>query len=106
MQMTALPTERTLDNRWLLDELLRDGRITGDDADRIIRMPRFGEEAKLHPIEWIAAQTEANSASRPATGRLFSSQYWVIGTPRTSSITKYGRPEAVVPASKTLAMLG
>ena len=30
----------------------------------------------------------------------------VIGTPRTSSITKYGRPEGVAPPSKTLAMLG
>ena len=30
----------------------------------------------------------------------------VIGTPLTSSITKYGRPESVVPASSTLAMFG
>ena len=34
------------------------------------------------------------------------SQYSVIGTPLTSSITKYGRPVSVVPASSTLAMLG
>ena len=35
-----------------------------------------------------------------------SSQYLVIGTPLTSSITKYGRPLSVVPASSTLAMFG
>ena len=34
------------------------------------------------------------------------SQYSVIGTPLTSSITKYGRPASVAPASKTRAMLG
>ncbi len=34
------------------------------------------------------------------------SQNSVIGTPFTSSITKYGRPLAVSPASCTLAMFG
>ena len=34
------------------------------------------------------------------------SQYSVIGMPRTSSITKYGRPASVVPASSTLAIFG
>ena len=34
------------------------------------------------------------------------SQYSVIGTPLTNSITKYGRPVSVVPASSTLAMFG
>ena len=34
------------------------------------------------------------------------SQYSVIGTPWTSSMTKYGRPVSVAPASSTLAMLG
>ena len=33
-------------------------------------------------------------------------RYSVIGTPRTSSITKYGRPVSVAPASSTLAMFG
>ena len=37
---------------------------------------------------------------------LFWSQYSVIGIPRTSSITKYGRPVSVAPASSTLAMFG
>ena len=34
------------------------------------------------------------------------SQYSVIGTPLTSSMTKYGRPLSVAPASSTLAMFG
>jgi hypothetical protein len=29
-----------------------------------------------------------------------------MGMPRTSSMTKYGRPESVAPASKTLAICG
>ena len=33
-------------------------------------------------------------------------QYSVILIPRTSSITKYGRPVGVAPASNTLAMFG
>jgi hypothetical protein len=36
----------------------------------------------------------------------FASQYSVMDTPRTNSITKYGRPVSVAPASKTFAMLG
>jgi general secretion pathway protein E len=56
VQLNSLPAERALDSRWLLDELLRAGRISGDDADRIVRVPRFGDDAKLHPVEWIAAQ--------------------------------------------------
>jgi general secretion pathway protein E len=63
VQLSALPAERMLDSRWLLDELLRDGRISGDDAERILRVPRLGEEAKLHPVEWIAAQKPQDLAS-------------------------------------------
>ena len=37
---------------------------------------------------------------------LFWSQYSVMRMPRTSSITKYGRPVSVAPASSTLAMFG
>ena len=55
---------------------------------------------------WTAWQTGTNSSSRCRGVRWCSSQYWVIGTPLTSSMTKYGRPAAVVPASRTLAMLG
>jgi general secretion pathway protein E len=63
VQLSALPTERTLEIRWLLDELLRDGRISPDDADRIVKMPRFGDESKLHPVEWIAVQKPQDLAS-------------------------------------------
>ena len=35
-----------------------------------------------------------------------SGRFWVIVTPLTSSMAKYGRPESVVPASSTLAILG
>jgi len=69
VQLNALPAERALDSRWLLDELLRDGRISGDDAERIMRAPRFGDEAKLHPIEWIAAQKPQDLAN---PGKFFS----------------------------------
>ena len=41
---------------------------------------------------WIAWQTGTNSSSRWRGVRWLSSQYLVIGTPLTSSMTKYGRP--------------
>ena len=71
VQLAALPAERPLDGRWLLDELLREGRISADDAERIARAPRFGDEAKLHPVEWIAAQ-KAQDLANP--GRYFSAE--------------------------------
>src|SRR6516165_7260755 len=46
-----------------------------------------------------------NSSSRWRGVRWCSSQYRVIGTPLTRSMTKYGRPSGVVPASSTRAML-
>ena len=55
---------------------------------------------------WIARQTGTNSSRRSRGVSWASSQYSVIGTPLTSSITKNGRPVPVAPASKTLAMLG
>src|SRR5216110_597646 len=54
---------------------------------------------------WIAWQTGTNSSSRSRGVRWLSSQYLVIGTPWTSSMTKYGRPVSVAPPSKTRAML-
>jgi len=45
--------------------------------------------------------------SQPLAGvELVRSQYSVIRMPRTSSITKKGRPVSVAPASNTRAMLG
>ena len=55
---------------------------------------------------WIAWQTGMNSSSRSPGVRPLRSQYSVIGTPLTSSITKKGRPVSVAPASRTPAMLG
>src|SRR5205823_11837274 len=61
------------------------------------------------PLVWAcctARQTQANSSSRRRTDSRCPSQNRVIGVPSTSSMTKYGRPASVAPASKTLAMLG
>jgi hypothetical protein len=59
---------------------------------------------------WCACSTAWhtfwNSSSRSRIDSFAVSQYSVIGTPRTSSITKYGRPVGVAPASSTFAMLG
>lgn len=71
VQLSASPAERPLTVRWLLDELLRDGRVEAVEAERIARVPRFGEEAKIHPIEWIAAQKPIDPVSgKPLTTEL------------------------------------
>ena len=54
---------------------------------------------------WIAWHTGTNSSSRCFGVSLFRSQYSVIGTPLTSSMTKNGRP-SWTPPSSTLAMFG
>ena len=53
-----------------------------------------------------AWHTCTNSRSRSRSPNCAASQYSVIGTPFTSSITKYGRPPSVAPPSRTLAMCG
>src|SRR5438105_15902090 len=54
---------------------------------------------------WIAWQTGTNSSSLSRGVRWLSSQYLVIGTPWTSSMTKYGLPadksEARISKSET-----
>ncbi len=63
----------------------------------------------MTPLVWAcctAAQSCANSSSRPRIGRRRRSHQAVIGSPFTHSMTKKGRPVEVVPASKTLAMPG
>ncbi len=63
----------------------------------------------ITPFWWAcctAWQTSMNRASRSRVESLCVSQYSVMGTPFTSSITKYGRPSAVAPPSSTFAMLG
>ena len=54
------------------------------------------------PFWWAcctAWQTATNNSSRARTESRWRSQYSVIGTPFTSSITKNGWPAAVVPPS-------
>ena len=61
------------------------------------------------PLPWAcctAWQTERNRSSRSRAVSCCWSQYSMIGMPLTSSMTKYGRPLSVVPASNTRAMLG
>ena len=61
------------------------------------------------PFWWAcctAWQTGTNSSSRCAGVRWFWSQYSVIGTPLTSSITKYGRPDGGGPAVEHLGDVG
>ena len=55
---------------------------------------------------WTARQTARNNASRSLVVIRLRSQYWVIGAPSMYSITKYGRPLVVAPASKIWAMFG
>ncbi len=52
------------------------------------------------------SQTRAKSSSRLEIDIDRASQYSVMGSPFTSSITKYGRPVGVAPASSTFAIAG
>src|ERR1017187_6034484 len=52
------------------------------------------------------SHTRANSSSLSRKVSLCRSQYSVMAIPGTYSITKYGRPSAVEPASNTLAIAG
>ena len=56
-------------------------------------------------LHGLADRHEQLRAAR-AIGRRAWSQYSVIGTPLTYSMTKNGRPSSVTPPSKTLAMFG
>ena len=63
----------------------------------------------MMPLVWAcctAWHTGTNSSSRCLGVSLASSQYFVMGTPLISSMTKKGRPASVRPPSSTLAMLG
>ncbi len=52
---------------------------------------------------WTPSQTCTNSSSRSRAASRWRSQYSLIGTPFTYSMTKYGRPRGVAPASNTFA---
>ena len=55
---------------------------------------------------WTALADVDEQLQRARGSSLCLSQYSVIGTPLTSSITKYGRPVSVAPASRTLRDVG
>jgi Fe-S-cluster-containing dehydrogenase component len=55
---------------------------------------------------WTASQVWRNSRSRRSTERAWRSANAVMGSPSTYSMTKYGRPSSVMPASRMRAMWG
>lgn len=67
--------ERQLDLRMLVDELLRDGRIGGADAERATLSRRGQDDARQHPLNFIA-QLEladpANGGKRHTTDSLIA----------------------------------
>src|SRR5205814_7563936 len=67
-------------------------------------LPPYRPHLALHAFPTRRSSDLTNNSSRSRNASSFLSQYSVIGTPCTSSITKYGRPPSVAPASKTLAI--
>lgn len=51
-----IESQRQLDLRSVLSDLLRAGIITADDADKVLRKPRGKEDANKHPLTFIAEQ--------------------------------------------------
>ena len=60
----AKQVERALDLRGLMDDLLRDQRISHRDHVLVLNGSRSQEEALRHPLSYIADQNLAD-ASRP-----------------------------------------
>ncbi len=56
--------ERTLDLRGLMDDLLRDQRVSLADHTELLNRSRSKEQAIMHPLAYVAAQN-LNDASRP-----------------------------------------
>ena len=100
------------------DELLvfREERLLGEAGVHRLGHAEIDDlRHRASVVRWItpfwcaccrAWQTGTKSSSRSRGVRSFLSAKSVIDTPRTSSITKYGRPDAVEPPSSTRAMLG
>ena len=61
---------------------------------------------RLRWAYWTAAQTARNSSRRSETGSRRADACSVIGRPLTYSITRYGWPSGVLPASMKRAMAG
>ncbi len=54
--------DRRLDLRYLLDQLLADGRLLQSDAERLTLSPRGREDAGLHPVAYLGGQELADPA--------------------------------------------
>ncbi len=48
--------DRGLDLRYLLDQMVADGRLLQSDAERVTLSPRSREDAALHPVIYLGAQ--------------------------------------------------
>ena len=54
--------ERALDLRTLMDDLLKDRRISSDDHLQVLNSSRSKEEASMHPLSYIAQQNLVDEA--------------------------------------------
>ncbi len=73
MQAGAIQSERVLELRSLLDDLVRDGRTCNDEINRILASSRSREQLTLHPLAYIAEQQlddEQHIGSRLSLDRL------------------------------------
>lgn len=52
--------ERALDLRTLMDDLLRDGRISAQSHSQLLSSARSKEQASMHPLSYIASQNLAD----------------------------------------------
>jgi len=59
--------ERHLDLRSCLDDLVKEGRVEQGDANLIAGTPRSGDDAKLHPIAYIAKKNLSDHANEGKT---------------------------------------
>jgi general secretion pathway protein E len=63
MNNTAISTtDRELELGWLLNELVKDGRIPKDEADRVLKLPRSREQRILHPVTYLVSQNISDLA--------------------------------------------
>ncbi|MGQ9427155.1 GspE/PulE family protein [Gilvimarinus sp. F26214L] len=76
MAETAAP-DRVLDLRGLLNDLVRDGRISQEDANSLTGTVRTREQAALHPLVYVAGQQLADRARPGKTLDLDSLSEWL-----------------------------
>ncbi|WP_020414289.1 GspE/PulE family protein [Microbulbifer variabilis] len=63
--------DRLLDLHGLLDDLVGQGYVSRQDANRIVGTPRTAEQAQMHPLSYIAS---CDLANRKAPGALLNSE--------------------------------